>query len=699
MDRPLFSCISAACRGTETPMKNPVEILAPAGSMDALTAAVRCGANAVYLGAGSFNARRNAANFSPEELEQAVAYCHLRGVKVYLTTNTLVSDSELDDLLDLIHLACSVGIDACIIQDLAVARLIHETAPEIRMHGSTQLATMTPEGFQELEKLGFVRAVLPRELTLPEIRKIRRHTGLELEIFVHGALCMSVSGQCYLSAMLGGRSGNRGLCAQPCRLPFTAPHSSDHALSLKDLDLIDHIPELSEAGVLSYKIEGRMKRPEYVAAAVTACRNKVDGIDDPELTQNLRAVFSRSGFTDGYLTGHRGPDMFGTRRKDDVTAAAPILQSLSQLYAKETSPTPMDITFTARRDAPPKLTVTAMGQTASAESDKPPQAAQKKAADRSSVLRHLEKTGGTAFFVRDAQVDLDDGLFLPASELNALRREAVDHLSTQIVDSFRKPFFGDSAFNTLTQPPHQPAEKPELVVRFQDVQQYSPACKPYRIIVPLRTPEEALSGLRADNVTFGVEIPRAQYQHSERTIGMLKTAKQNGAAFAAAGTLDGVALAKAAGLPIMGLFTLNAFNSPALEEYRKLGVKEIVVSQELRVSEINALRGTIPRGFTAYGRTPLMLTRNSPVHKGDRYLTDRKDMRFPVIPANGASELLNSRPIYMADRLREVRGADFALLYFTVESRAETEEIIHQFETETPPTGGFTRGLYYRGVR
>lgn len=667
--------------------------------MDSLTAAVRCGANAVYLGAGSFNARRNAANFSPEELEQAVAYCHLRGVKVYLTTNTLVSDAELDDLLGLIHLACHVGIDACIIQDLAVARLIHETAPQIRMHGSTQLAAMTPEGFQELEKLGFVRAVLPRELTLPEIRKIRRHTGLELEIFVHGALCMSVSGQCYLSAMLGGRSGNRGLCAQPCRLPFTAPHSSDHALSLKDLDLIDHIPELSDAGVLSYKIEGRMKRPEYVAAAVTACRNKVDGIDDPELTQNLRAVFSRSGFTDGYLTGHRGPDMFGTRRKDDVTAAAPILQKLSQLYAKETSPTPLDLSFSAHTGQPAELTVTAMGQTATAASQEPPQPAQKKAADRDSVLRHLEKTGGTAFFVRNAKVDLDDGLFLPASELNALRRDAIDRLSTQIVDSFRKPFLGDSAFNTLTQPPHKPSAAPELVVRLQNFQQYNPACKPYRLIVPLRTAEEDLSRLRTDNVTFGVEIPRAQYQHSERTIGMLKTAKQNGAAFAAAGTIDGVALAKEAGLPIMGLFTLNAFNSPAMEEYHKLGVQELVVSQELRVPEINALKGSIPCGFIAYGRTPLMLTRNSPVHKGDRYLTDRKDTRFPVLPANGASELLNSRPIYMADRLSEVRGADFALIYFTVESRGETEKIIHDMEAHNPPTGEFTRGLYYRGVK
>lgn len=679
-------------------MNQPIEILAPAGSMDALTAAVRCGANAVYLGAGSFNARRNAANFTPEELEQAVAYCHLRGVKVYLTTNTLVADSELDDLQKLIELACHVGIDACIIQDLTVARLIHETAPQIRMHGSTQLATMTPEGFQELERLGFVRAVLPRELTLNEIRKIRRHTSLELEIFVHGALCMSVSGQCYLSAMLGGRSGNRGLCAQPCRLPFTAPHSSSHALSLKDLDLIDHIPELSDAGVLSYKIEGRMKRPEYVAAAVTACRNKVEGIEDPELTQNLRAVFSRSGFTDGYLTGHRGPDMFGTRRKDDVTAAAPILQSLSQLYAKETSPTPLDLTFTAKADQPMTLTVSALGQSASATSTEPPQLAQKRAADRDSVLRHLGKTGGTAFYVHNADIQLDNGLFLPASELNALRREAIDRLSTKIVDSFRKPFLGDAAFNTITQPPHHGSHQ-EMVVRLQDYRQYSPACQGHRVIVPLSTAEEHLLQLKADRVTFGVEIPRAQYEHTERTIGMLKQAKQNGAAFAFAGTLDGVALAKQAGLPVMGSFTLNAFNSPALEEYRKLGVSEIVVSQELKLSEINAMRGRLPRGVLVYGRTPLMLTRNSPVRKGDRYLTDRKDMQFPVLPAHGASELLNSRPVYMADRLQEVRNADFFLVYFTVESRAEAADIIHDFADGAAPEGEFTRGLYYRGVK
>lgn len=277
-------------------MSRGPEVLAPAGSMDALRAAVECGADAVYLGAGHFNARRNARNFTEEELAEAIEYCHVRGVKVHLTLNTLVSDEELPLAIDLIESACSLGVDALIVQDLGVAALVRAAAPEMELHASTQMAVMTPEGFRALADLGFTRAVLPRELSYEEILSIREataDTGLELEMFIHGALCMCVSGQCYLSATMGGRSGNRGLCAQPCRLRFAAEggRRSDHALSLRDLSAVEAIPELYEAGVLSFKIEGRMKRPEYVAAAVTACRNAVDGIRDDALLRDLDAVF------------------------------------------------------------------------------------------------------------------------------------------------------------------------------------------------------------------------------------------------------------------------------------------------------------------------------------------------------------------------------------------------------------------------
>ena len=309
------------------------EILAPAGTMDALTAAVRCGADAVYLGGKLLNARRNAANFDDETLRRAVYDCHERNVKVYLTLNTLVRDQELRDAEHMIALSCVCGVDALITQDLGIARLVRECAPAMPLHASTQMSVQTLAGLYELHDLGFSRAVLPRELSLAEIRELAAHSPIELEIFVHGALCMCVSGQCYLSAMLGSRSGSRGLCAQPCRLPFSAPGGTGYDLSLKDLSLIGRIRELNEAGVFSFKIEGRMKRPEYVAAAVTACRQALDkGETDEALSRQLQAVFSRSGFTDGYFTGKRGRAMFGIRGKEDVTAAAPVLKELSHLY-------------------------------------------------------------------------------------------------------------------------------------------------------------------------------------------------------------------------------------------------------------------------------------------------------------------------------------------------------------------------------
>ncbi|MBQ8082973.1 MAG: U32 family peptidase, partial [Clostridia bacterium] len=418
-------------------MNRGPEILAPAGSMEALRAAVECGADAVYLGAGHFNARRNARNFSDEELAEAIEYCHVRGVKVHLTLNTLVSDEELPLAIDLIKTACSIGVDALIVQDLGVAALVRAAAPEMELHASTQMAVMTPEGFRALADLGFTRAVLPRELSFEEILAIREateDTGLELEMFIHGALCMCVSGQCYLSATMGGRSGNRGLCAQPCRLRFAADggRRSDHALSLRDLSAVEAIPVLYEAGVLSFKIEGRMKRPEYVAAAVTACRNAVAGTRDDKLTRDLDAVFSRSGHTDGYLKGQLGHDMFGTRRKDDVVAAAPILKDLEQLYVRETRSTPVSLDFTARLGAPLQLTAAwtdpAGGQTKTVTvdtaGDYEVQAAQNVATSADKILGQLQKTGGTGFSADEADITIhmDDGINIPVSVINKLRR-------------------------------------------------------------------------------------------------------------------------------------------------------------------------------------------------------------------------------------------------------------------------------------
>ena len=301
------------------------EILAPAGSQESLVAGVRCGANAVYLGGKVLNARRNAGNFNDEELENAVRYCHQRGVKVYLTMNTLCRDNEMDEAYNLVKKALSFGVDAFIVQDIGVIKMIKSCFPNARIHGSTQMSISTPEGVRALKEMGISRVVLPREMTVEEIAEIREKTDLELEMFIHGALCMSVSGQCYLSAMLGQRSGNRGLCAQPCRLSFSADNSKSFDLSLKDLSLIRQLASIKKLGVVSLKIEGRMKRPEYIAAAVTAVKKAINDAYSIKDEIMLKSVFSRSGFTQGYFNNEMNRDMFGTMQKDDVVAANDVL--------------------------------------------------------------------------------------------------------------------------------------------------------------------------------------------------------------------------------------------------------------------------------------------------------------------------------------------------------------------------------------
>ena len=294
------------------------EILAPAGSMESLIAGVRCGAHAVYLGGQTFNARRGAGNFSPQELQAAVQYCHTRGVKVYMTLNTLVSDSELPGAVAAAGNALDAGVDAFIVQDLGLAAALAAVYPGVHLHASTQCSVTTPAGFQALEKMGFRRAVIPREMTAAEIGEIRRSTQMELELFVHGALCMCVSGQCYLSSVLGARSGNRGLCAQPCRLPYGyGRFENKYPLSLKDNCLVRHIAELERMGVASLKLEGRMKKPDYVATVTRIYRGAIDGgrITRDDM-QALDAAFSRQGFTDGYFVGDTGPHMFGVRQPE-----------------------------------------------------------------------------------------------------------------------------------------------------------------------------------------------------------------------------------------------------------------------------------------------------------------------------------------------------------------------------------------------
>ncbi len=665
-------------------MNKRPEILAPAGSMESLIAAVRCGANAVYLGTKGINARRGATNFTFEELKQAVEYCHAREVKIYLALNILISDSERELAYKTVEAGLSLGVDAFIIQDLGLAKIIHNHFPTARMHASTQCSVNSPEGFKALEKMGFVRAVLPREMSLDEIKEIRQATDMELEMFVHGALCMCVSGQCYLSAMLGGRSGNRGLCAQPCRLGFSADASRSCDLSLKDLSLIGNINEIAQAGVVSLKIEGRMKRPEYVAAAVTSCKKAIDGEYTASDENTLKSVFSRTGFTDGYFTGER-KDMFGTRQKEDVVAAKDVLKELSHLYDNENPLVPIDIEFVCKANRKAELTARALGKEATVVGTVPETAINKPMTEE-TVTSRLAKFGNTQFYLNNITVDLDDGLILPASVINSMRREAVEMLDKVEIQPF-------------TQMPYK-AEKykekdctPYYTARFLNPDSI-PDKHPFkRIFIPIWSSDEDFVDNRA-----GVEIPRGLFGMEETLTKRLEHLKKIGVRKALCSNLGAYSLSQKMGFEVYGDFGLNIFNSESAQIFNSP-----ILSFEATLEQTNRI-GANDTGIIGYGYLPLMLTRNCPIknHLGcsrcTGKLTDRKGFEFKVkCSPYPCVEVLNPVPVYMGDRQKEIK-TDFIHFYFTDESKNQVEQIINLFKTGSQFDGKYTRGLTYRGV-
>ena len=662
------------------------EILAPAGSREALIAGVRSGANAIYLGGKSFNARRNAGNFDNEDLRWAVNYCHRRGVKVYLTLNILISDNEFESAYNAVYDALSVGVDAFIVQDIGLAKMIREHFPAAKLHASTQMSIMTPQGAAFAKSLGFSRLVLPREMSLEEIKQMRLSTDLEFEIFVHGALCMCVSGQCYLSSVIGSRSGNRGLCAQPCRLPFTAKNdSSEHALSLKDLSLVEHLSELD--GVISLKIEGRMKRPEYVSAAVTAIKNAINNNSSAEDTRRLRSVFSRSGFTDGYFVGALGRNMFGTRQKEDVVSAKDVLKNISHSYDNKNPLLPMDMEFVCREGEECVLTARALGREVTVKGDIPERAVNKPMTAE-SLRDRLSKLGGTQFYANDVKIIVDDGLILPASKINGLRRSAVEGLTVQeIIKVDAKPF-------NKVKPIYRSGIK-YAAASFKSADQI-PNKHPFKhVFIPLDSSLEDFVDNRA-----GVVLPRGLFGIENEVCARLIKLKKAGVNKALCGNIGSYNLAKSLGFEVFGDFGLNIYNSESANM-----IDNPILSFELTLEQANKINAE-NTGIIAYGKIPLMLTRNCPVkssigcyecNKNGR-LTDRKGYEFEVLcSAYPCVEMLNAHPIYMLDRLSEIK-TDFIHFYFSTETRAEVEKIIALYKSGSKLDFKYTRGLYQRGT-
>ncbi len=675
-------------------MQTP-EIFAPVGGEEQLLAAVRCGADAVYLGGQNFNARRNAANFAETNLAQVVSYCHAHGVKVYVTVNTIVLDAELAALEEEAERIAQAGADAVIIQDMAVLRLFAARYPTLKRFASTQTAVHNLDGARFLESVGFDSIVLARELSLREIESICSAVSIQKEAFIHGAHCMSVSGACYLSAMLGGRSGNRGLCAQPCRLNWT---SGDHpyALSLKDMSLLPHLTELTSAGVNSFKIEGRMKRPEYVAAATAACKLALEG--KPYDAEALRAVFSRSGFTAGYLKGTRNADMFGYRTKEDVTGADGVLSSLAALYRNETPLVPVDLAFSLDESA---ATLTVSDGTRAITATGPaPERAIHRALDEENARKNLEKTGGTPFFVHWFTAEIADGFTLPASALNALRREALDELLAQrgnIVPHKRENFSFAPPERYQSQ-----AEKPALWARFYRKDQIACADSFARILLPAEEIDAELLSQLGEKLT--AQLPTVLFPADESVFDVhLESLAKLGLSSVWANNVYGITLGKRLGLTVHGGYGLNSTNTEALRFYEEQKLASLTLSFELSMSAIKNLGGTLPRGIVSYGSLPLMQLRNCPIkasvgcvacgQAGE--LIDRMQVRFPVeCDHYRTAALLNSVPLDIAER--NLRGLDHQILYFTRETPEEIAAITTRFLAGEKTAAPHTTGLYYR---
>ena len=682
-----------------------IEILAPAGGFESVIAAVRSGADAVYVGEKQFSARSSAHNFDAGELKRAVAYCHIHGVKLYVTLNTIVFDDELGELAEAIITAAEADADALIVQNMGVARLAREIAPDLPLHASTQMSVHTPSGVRALYEMGFKRVVLSREMSRGEIRECAK-IPIELEVFVHGALCMSVSGQCYFSAMLGSRSGNRGACAQTCRLPFSVQgQKGGHALSLRDNSLIPRLGELRELGVYSAKIEGRMKRPEYVAAAVRACREQRDlGFVTDATAEMLRGVFSRTGFTDGYFSGKTGREMFGTRTKDDVVSAdEKLLSAIRAGFRDEVRDVDITASFSARVGEPAALTITDGTNLITKYTEMNCETAHRVALSAEKCRAQLTKTGGTAYNVTELKLDLDDDLSLPLSALNQLRRDALAELDAarSVRHSYKinppKPFeFKPYRRKTSARRARVTGTKLGAAFRELDL-----------VFVPLFADIRVIERLKNDGYPVGVEIPRGMFGRGDAVAAQLKKIKETGVTHALCGNLGAVYLAKQEGFTVHGGFGLNLVNTYDLLWAEEYGITDVELSFELTFSRINRLGGSVPRGIISYGHLPVMLCRACPNKsagisckscKNQSKMTDRKGKHFPLRCDGGCTEVLNCVPLFIAREEISGLSVDFDIWRFSVENYVEKVERITDFNRFSMLKDNFTRGLYRRGV-
>ena len=686
-----------------------MELLAPAGSREALAAAVQNGADAVYMGLGSFNARRSARNFTDEDFADAVAYCHLHGVRVYLTLNTLLTDRELPEAAEALRKASAWGVDAVLVQDWGLWQLARLVAPDQPLHASTQMSLHTLSGAKLAAELGMERVVLARELSARDTEVICRSCGAEVEVFAHGALCMCYSGQCAMSAMIGGRSGNRGTCAQPCRLPYSIGEKTGYLLSLKDNNLAAYLGQMEQMGVACVKLEGRMKRPEYVAAVTGIYRRLLDEKRPPNGQEQaqLEKAFSRSGFTDGYWLGRRGAQMFGMR-PENARWPEDWFAQVRKTYENGAENRPLTVDFTCRVAAgkPTELTATLADGRSITVSGAVPEAARNRSLTPEELRARLQKTGGTAFVCRRADISLEDGLMLSAGSVNALRREALEGLRALLTCPPERRVFPTPALPETDEAyTGAPALTASVTYAHQLTRELAQSVA--YLYLPLSLLDEVDLDAYAGCTKLCAVLPRIFRTEDEGEFRRILQAHPQLAAVAVS-NLGHLPIVAGLGLEVRGDLGMNVFNSRSLLFLRELGLQSVTVSAELRHQQIRDLRKYLPCEAVVYGRLPLMITENCPLRCAGQcgrgaggVLTDRTGAAFPVLCGHGCrSEIQNSKTLFLADKPEWQRCAlHWARLRFTTETAEECLAALRRYQGQ----GGyapadFTRGLFYRGV-
>lgn len=710
------------------------EVLAPAGSFQTFKAVIEAGADAVYVGGSSFGARAYADNFTEEELLEAIDYAHLRGKKVYLTVNTLLKNKEInDDLYDYLLPFYLKGLDAVLVQDFGALSYIHKAFPDLPIHTSTQMTVTGIEGVRLLQSYGVTRVVMARETSLAEMKKIHEATGMELEAFVHGALCYCYSGQCLFSSLLGGRSGNRGRCAQPCRLAYTVMDENhkellkdSYILSMKDMCGIRDINELKEAGVYSLKIEGRMKRPEYAAGVVSFYRKYVDSlkpVSDSDYNK-LKSLGNRCGFTDKYYFDHNAKDMITYEKPNFAVEDEDFVSRISARYVDTKTRLPIKGICVLNEGNNSFLTVeckncvyTATGQTV----DK----AQKKPLIKEDVAKRLSKTGDTSFVFEELEVIMDDNIFMPNGAINELRRSALEGLKNEILSTYVR----DESRCSKQKPAPVADKSADLQAgcsaSVETTAQLKEVCKSSLISrVYIDWNRYSLNDFDneiADDIRLVTSNGKKIYiilpaVCRDKTYNFLLSKQDLLGQSAISGFVVknyeelGWCLDKFPDREIITDHNLYTYNDYAVNAYHELNISLDTMPLELNGREI-ARRSNAGTEMIIYGYYPLMTSaqcvhRNS--SKCDKckqitYLKDRYNKLFPV--KNMCNEcynvIYNTLPTMLLNDIARIKESKIhnLRLMFTVEDAAETREILSYFENPSlKRRGEFTNGHYKRGV-